>query len=108
MSPCTTKTNTTTVEDTNKSTNNASNNNTQQLYEFGFPNLHTNSSLLPPHLVHNLIMASRDLTANFIERRNAALKRRGPGVLKTMGPRLTAGGTDDVYSLSLMEVRLGQ
>jgi hypothetical protein len=52
-------------------------------------------------------MASRDLTANFIERRNAALKRRGPGGVKALtSPRLTAGGTDDGYSLSLMEVRV--
>lgn len=52
-------------------------------------------------------MASRDLTANFIERRNAALKRRGPGGVKALtSPRLTAGGTDEGYSLSLMEVRL--
>jgi len=52
-------------------------------------------------------MASRDLTANFIERRNAALKRRGPGGVKALvtSPRLTAGGTDEGYSLSLMEVR---
>lgn len=48
-------------------------------------------------------MASRDLTATFVERRTAALKRRGPGA----GPknRLTAGGSDDGHSLSLMEVR---
>ena len=50
-------------------------------------------------------MASRDLTANFIERRNAALKRRGPGGVQALtSPRLTAGGTDEGYSLSLMEV----
>lgn len=49
-------------------------------------------------------MASRDLTATFIERRTAALKRRGPG-RDTSSPknRLTAGGTDDGHSLSLME-----
>lgn len=50
-------------------------------------------------------MASRDLTTNFIERRNAALKRRGPGAINT-SPRLTAGGSDEGHSLSLMEVRL--
>lgn len=49
-------------------------------------------------------MASRDLTNAFLERRAAALKRRGPG-LETNGAknRLTAGGSDDGHSLSLME-----
>ncbi len=50
-------------------------------------------------------MASRDLTATFIERRTAALKRRGPGSAATPKNRLIAGGTDDSHSLSLMEVR---
>eukprot|EP00934_Nitzschia_sp_Nitz4_P009113 Nitzschia sp. Nitz4//scaffold65_size103378//6081//7169//NITZ4_004452-RA/size103378-augustus-gene-0.77-mRNA-1//1//CDS//3329556198//9103//frame0 len=42
-------------------------------------------------------MASRDLTANFVQRRSAALKRRGPGTA------LKAGGPHDGHSLSLME-----
>jgi hypothetical protein len=51
-------------------------------------------------------MASRDLTATFVERRTAALKRRGPGIRESSPKnRLTAGGTDDGHSLSLMEVR---
>ena len=71
-------------------------------------------------------MASRDLTLTYIERRNAALKRRpnasgngglggggGGGNASSSGngaaggaksPRLTAGGLDS-HSLMLMEVR---
>jgi hypothetical protein len=75
-------------------------------------------------------MASRDLTSTYIERRNAALKRRsvggggggtstngggggigrgiGMGKKSAVSPRLTAGGLvdGDDHSLMLMEVRL--
>lgn len=50
-------------------------------------------------------MASRDLTATFMERRTAAIKRRGPLGATTPKNRLIAGGTDEAHSLSLMEVR---
>ena len=58
------------------------------------------------HPTHTNTMASRDLTASFLERRTAALKRRGPGPLGSPTQRLTAGGTDEGHSLSLMEVRM--
>ena len=49
-------------------------------------------------------MASRDLTGAFLERRAAALKRRGPGMDSNFArQRLTAGGSDEGHSLSLME-----
>ena len=50
-------------------------------------------------------MASRDLTNAFLERRATALKRRGPGMDSNGArQRLTAGGSDEGHSLSLMEV----
>lgn len=48
-------------------------------------------------------MASRDLTASFLERRSAAaMRRRNAGDAPTK--KLTAGGSDDGHSLMLMEV----
>lgn len=51
-----------------------------------------------------LTMASRDLTPAFLERRATALKRRNKEAQKSKN-RLTAGGSDDIHSLRLMEVR---
>ena len=52
-------------------------------------------------------MASRDLTAAFLERRSAAaMRRRANG---EQPPRkLKAGGSEDGHSLMLMEVREGK
>jgi hypothetical protein len=53
-------------------------------------------------------MASRDLTASFLERRSAAsMRRRNTGENgNSLSKKLTAGGSDDGHSLMLMEVRI--